>query len=488
MPRIGLIVTPLVAALLLACAAAPGAHASERTEITIPDRNGEIADQWLPGYPGPPRARVLLPDGYNPAKPYPLLVLLAGLNSNYRVWSEPGMGQIAKTAAGFDGIIVMPEGGSGWYADWWNGGRRGSPSWESYELDQVIPQILDRYRIRPERRWHALAGVSMGGLGTAYLGGRLPGFFGSIAVISGLVDGHLAPGQGAIQSLIPQLTGGASIDVEAVMGPENGFYSYGHDPMRLAANLRETRVYMAVGNGQPTSDGEPNPNNVLTDLPAEATIIRPASDHYAAALAAAGVDLTYAPHAGIHDWANFRPELRDAIAWGLFQPVDEHPTSWVNDTVASRGKLWEFGYRFDVPPDRIVRIRRTGRKLSVGAAGSAVTLKTDGGCVFHVATPAVVDVPRKPCAKLRVKVRPRRLHAGRWRRLRVTVTPGGVGRVVRSGRRRARADAAGVAYLRLCAPTARVVVVTARAPGFSPASAAVGVRGRTHACRSRRAQ
>ncbi|MDX6616173.1 MAG: diacylglycerol O-acyltransferase / trehalose O-mycolyltransferase [Solirubrobacterales bacterium] len=409
--RRGALVAALLVSTLLVCAAAPHAHASELTEITLPARNGEIADQWLPGYPGPPRARVLLPDGYDPAKPYPLLVLLAGLSSNYRVWSEPGLGQIAKTAAGFDGIIVMPEGGSGWYTDWWNGGKRSSPSWESYQLDEVIPQILERYRIRPERRYHALAGVSMGGLGTAYLGGRLPGFFGSIAILSGLVDGHLAPGQGAIQSLIPELYANASIDPEAVMGPENGFYSYGHDPMRLAANLRETRVYMTVGNGVPTSDGEPNPNNPVSDPPSEALIIRPASDHYAAALAAAGVDLTYSTHDGIHDWANFRPELRAAIAWGLFAPVDEHPTSWVNDTVATQGKLWEFGYRFDAPPDRIVRFRRAGEQLSVGAAGSPVTLTTDGGCVVHVATPAVIDVPIQPCAQ--AAVRPQRMRSER---------------------------------------------------------------------------
>jgi S-formylglutathione hydrolase FrmB len=390
----------LVAALL-ACVVAPAARASDLIETKVPDRNGEIADRWLPGYPGPPRARVLLPDGYDPAKRYPLLVLLAGLSSNYRVWSEPGQGQIAKTAAGFKGIIVMPEGGSGWYTDWWNGGRRGDPSWETYTLDDVIPQTLDRYRIRRGRRWHALAGVSMGGLGTAYLGGRLPGFFGSIAVISGLVDGHLhsdvAPGapyppvEGTVQSLIPELYAGAGIDPQGVMGPDQGFYSFGHDPVKLAANLRQTRVFMAVGDGTPTSDGEPNPGNVVTDQPSEAAIIRPASDHYAEALSAAGVDLTYQPHAGIHDWANFRVELRDAIDWGLFRPVEEHATHWINDTVATHGQLWEFGYSFDAPPDRIVRFQRSGRRLSVSAAGSAVTLTTERGCV-HVATPAVIDV------------------------------------------------------------------------------------------------
>src|SRR5882757_2831153 len=227
MGRIALVATLLVFMVLLG-ATTGGAQASQLVEITIPAAPGQIANKWLPGYPGPPRARVLLPDGYDPAKQYPLLVLLAGLSSNYRVWSDAGQGQIAKTAPGFPGIIVMPEGGSGWYVDWWNGGKRGDPSWESYYVEQVIPQILKRYRIRPERRWHALAGVSMGGLGTAYLGGRLPGFFGSIALVSGVTDTHIYPFEGEVQSGLPELLAGQQIDLHAVYGPSDGYYSYGH--------------------------------------------------------------------------------------------------------------------------------------------------------------------------------------------------------------------------------------------------------------------
>ncbi|WP_205695962.1 alpha/beta hydrolase family protein [Conexibacter sp. SYSU D00693] len=232
---------------LAACALAGSvgtASASELVEITIPARAGEVGDQWLPRYDGPPRAKVLLPDGYDPARSYPLLLLLVGLQSTYSDWSDPGQGEIEETARHFPGIIVMPEGADGWYTDWWNKGRRGDPAWESYVLDQVIPQVLERYRIRPERRYHAIAGVSMGGLGTAYLGGRLPGFFGSVAVISGLVDLALLPvGEGAVQSLIGQLGAGAPIDLQAVEGPPGGFYEVGHNPVRLAANLAQSGVH-----------------------------------------------------------------------------------------------------------------------------------------------------------------------------------------------------------------------------------------------------
>lgn len=484
MGRFALVATLLVTTMLL-CVAAPGARANKLIEITIPASTGQIADKWLPGYAGPPRARVLLPDGYDPAKQYPLLVLLAGLSSNYRVWSDPGEGQVGKTAKGFPGIIVMPEGGSGWYADWWNGGKRDGPSWESYYVDQVIPQIIKRYRIEPGRRWHALAGVSMGGLGTAYLGGLLPGFFGSIAVISGLVDTHLIYGEGAVESLIPEAYAGGPFDPEAVVGPDGAFYSIGHDPTKLAPNLSHTRVFMTVGNGVPTSDGQPNPRNIVTDPAAEGLIIRPASDNYARALGIAGVDFTYRTHSGIHDWANFRPELQAAIAWGLFQPVEEDPTGWVYNTVGTHGDVWDLTYRFDAPPDRVVRIRRSGGQLSVSAAGSPVTLTTQDGCVLHFATPGSIDLPTRPCVKLVVSVSPRRVHAGRWTSARVTVTPAVDGTVVRSGAGSARTDAAGVAYLRICSARSRPLRITALAPRFHAAGAAVHVSGASRACGAR---
>jgi S-formylglutathione hydrolase FrmB len=396
-----MIARALVIAALLLGALAPAARASELVDIAIPDRNGEIPDQWQVRYPegGPMRAKVLLPDGYDPHKAYPLLVLLIGLSSHYSDWSDPGQGEIAKTAKGFPGIIVMPEGGDGWYADWWNGGRRGEPAWESYTLDQVIPQVLARYRIRHQRRYHALAGVSMGGLGTAYLGSRLPGFFGSIAVISGFVDLAAAPSAGqtvAMAGISYAGAGQAPTDPYILFGPPGGFYEQGHNPVKLAANLAQTRVFMTTGDGTPAPDSPADPSAKVGQSE-ELAIIHPMNENYAAALRAAGVDLTYHVHPGYHDWTNFRPELREAITWGLFKRVDEHPSSWVNDTVATHGALWGLAYRFDAPPDHVVRVRRSGRILSVGAAGAPVTLITRRGCTLRAPTPARFRLPRRRC-------------------------------------------------------------------------------------------
>lgn len=378
------------------------ARANQLVTIRLPDRHGEIPSKYLT-YPGPPRADVLLPDGFNPSRRYPLIVLLPGFSNTYAILG-PSMLDAQKVLAGLPAIVVSPEGEVGWYADWYNNGAYGTPRWESYVLDEAIPQILQRYRILPQRRYHALFGISMGGLGAAYLGGRLPGFFGSVGVLSGFVDTQIAPSVVSVS-----MDGLSGAPIGSVVGPENGFYATGHNPTALTANLKYTRVFMSAGNGvstpaDGTGGGEGNAE--------EAAVIRPMSDAYASALRGAGVNLVYHTHNGCHCWPDFQAELQDAIAWGPFQPAVEQPVDWVNETVATHGQLWDIGYAFARHPTAVVRLTRTGSRLQISAAGSRVTLTTSRGCVLHVATPANVRIPAKPCGGNRRLARHRAARSG----------------------------------------------------------------------------
>ena len=199
---------------------------------------------------------MLLPAGYNPQEHYPLVLLLNGLEGSYESYAETGL---TKPFEDLGAIVVMPEGGSGWYTDWWNDGERGSPSWESYELETVIPTILARYPILPERRYHALIGISMGGLGATYLGGRLPGFFGSVATLSGFVDPqwNAAVTQYGMASFSKAAENGDNYPYP-IYGAPDGFYASGHNPTRLTKNLEYTRVFESTGTGVP-SKADPDP-------------------------------------------------------------------------------------------------------------------------------------------------------------------------------------------------------------------------------------
>jgi S-formylglutathione hydrolase FrmB len=362
--------------------------------ITIPAPAGEIPSKWL-SYPGPPRANVLLPAGYNPHKAYPLLVLLHGLGGNYASYKLDG------ETGFFDhlgAIVVMPEGGSGWYTNWWNDGERSSPAWESYELETVIPAVLARYRILPQRRYHAIAGVSMGGLGAVYLGGRLPGFFGSVASLSGFVDLALdGSGLQTAMGLESQASSHGDDDLDPVDGPTRGFYFKGHDPPLLAMNLKHTRVFESTGTGVPSSAVGAAAAEKTTPYVEESQIIYPMNQRYHAALVTAGVKVTYQVHPGGHDAPNFNSEIKAMLAWGLFKPVVTDPNSWVNDTVATDGQLWDIGYRFAHPPNQVVQFHRSGTKLSISAAGSDVTITTSGGCTIHTRTPATIHVTNRSC-------------------------------------------------------------------------------------------
>ncbi len=380
----------LVATTLVGVDGGVGASSQARSEarlvtIKIP-ADGGIAAKWL-SYPGPPRANVLLPAGFNRHQQYPLVVFLNGLDFNYDSYASYGL---TKPFDRLNAIVVMPEGGNGWYTDWWNDGERGSPSWETYELESVIPTVLARYPILPQRRYHALIGISMGGLGATYLGGRLPAFFGSVASLSGFVDPQW--NATVVQSAMAVLSNAASNgdnDPDPIYGPPNGFYATGHNPTMLAMNLNHTRVFESTGTGIP-SKADPDPGQFAI---AEEQIIYPMSESYHQALVAAGIDVTYQVHPGGHDIPDFLNEIKAMLKWGLFEPVATEPASWHNQTVATRGQLWDFNYQFANPPTQIVTFRQSGTTLSISAAGSAVTITTGSGCTIQTPTPATVLLP-----------------------------------------------------------------------------------------------
>jgi S-formylglutathione hydrolase FrmB len=417
------------------------------------------------------RVNVLLPDGYDGKRRFPVLYLLHGHGDAYDSWADPGHGDVARIARGLGAIVVMPEGARGWYTNWWNGGRRGAPAWERYHLDELIPLVERRLKIRSGRRWHAIAGLSMGGEGAVYYASQRPGYFGTAASFSGPLS-------------IQRLEWPTGFDTQGenhldVFGDPSAqrFYWTGHNPTALTPNLTHTRLFVAVGNGVPAPDVGQVTNNF--GQVAEADLARHASDFVSAARAQ-GEHPEYRPQQGIHDWPYWRRHLTQAIAWGLFGPVEERPAAWTFETVARSGDMWGLRFRFATEPGTLETFRRSGATLS-GSGSGDVTIDTPGGCRLNAILPFSRRLP-SGCT-LHIRVRPRRVRARRLVRVRVRAWVVRDGRRVmerrvrvRVGRKRARTNRRGLASLKVRFHRRTRYRVRAARSGLHGASAFIRVR------------
>jgi S-formylglutathione hydrolase FrmB len=337
--------------------------------------------------PGAPSTRklpvdVMLPDGYDGKRRFPVLFLLHGHGDTYDSWADPHNGDLLRLAAGLPAIVVMPEGGRGWYVDWWSGGRRAEPAWERYHLDELVPLVLHRFRVRRGRRWHAIAGLSMGGEGAMYYATQRPGFFGSVASFSGPLS---------IQR--PEWPAGFDTqgeDHQDVFGDpaEQEFYWAGHNPTALVRNLRRTRVFVAVGDGNPVHPDDFD--NTFGQI-AERELRQHAEDFVNAARDAR-VDVTYDPRAGIHDWPYWRQHLTDAMHWGLFERVPSRSKRWEFATVSRHTRAWAMRFDFVKAPPTLVRFRRAGTVLSAQGAGT-VRVRFPRGMARTLKLPFSVRIP-----------------------------------------------------------------------------------------------
>ncbi|MEA2441254.1 MAG: diacylglycerol O-acyltransferase / trehalose O-mycolyltransferase [Thermoleophilaceae bacterium] len=321
-----------------------------------------------PAKPSALPVNVLLPDGFSRKRRYPVLYLLHGHGDSYWSWFAPKNGDLLNTARGFPGIIVMPEAGQGWYTDWWNDGLRGSPGWESYHLRELIPLVERRLPIRRGRRWHAIAGLSMGGEATAYYASQRPDYFGSAAAFSAPLS---------IQR--PEWPAGFNTqgqDYATVFGDVSGFYATGHNPLRLVRNLRWTRLFVGTGDGVP---GSPDDVDNVFGQVAERELRQHAEDFVPAARAA-GASVTYEPLGGVHDWPYWRRYLRDAISWGLFKSVVSHPRSWRFTTAMRRSSAWGYSFVFAAPPSELATFSRGSGGHLHGLGSGRVTVRGPHGC------------------------------------------------------------------------------------------------------------
>lgn len=139
------------------------------------------------------KAEVILPYGYDTSKAYPVLYLLHGMGGDYGVWGGMGAKYIVQNAHydydAPDMIIVSPTVFTSATYDSEEGlsFKVLTSQYDNffYELeDNLMPLIESRYSVKTGRDNTAIAGYSLGGRESSYIGFRDPARFGYIGAFS----------------------------------------------------------------------------------------------------------------------------------------------------------------------------------------------------------------------------------------------------------------------------------------------------------------
>lgn len=135
------------------------------------------------------RYTVYLPADYESSgRSYPVVYLLHGYSDDNTGWLQ--FGEINRYAdkAIAEGtippmIIVMPNGDSSWYINAYDG----KENYEDFFVKEFMPAIEKTYRIKAEKRYRGIAGLSMGGFGTLNYALKYPQLFAACAPLSAAV-------------------------------------------------------------------------------------------------------------------------------------------------------------------------------------------------------------------------------------------------------------------------------------------------------------
>lgn len=129
---------------------------------------------------------VYLPEGYDTSeRSYPVLYLLHGFTDDETGWVQFGevkaiADKESRKVAVTPMIIIMPDAGLSWYVN----NHDGSLMYEDYFINELMPHVENKFRIRSEKQFRAISGLSMGGYGSMLYAIKYPDLFASAAPLS----------------------------------------------------------------------------------------------------------------------------------------------------------------------------------------------------------------------------------------------------------------------------------------------------------------
>lgn len=177
--------------------------------------------------------RIILPGDYDStqsaSRRYPVIYLLHGLTGHYNNWTD--LTKLKDYASFPTAIIVTPEGGDGWYTD---SVSKASEKWESYIVQELIPEVDKRFRTNTGRNQRAIAGLSMGGFGALKFGLKYPDKF----VLAGSFSGAL----GAAKITEKQFPGAIGKTIDGIFGPAESDTRKANDIFAIIRSLTPERT------------------------------------------------------------------------------------------------------------------------------------------------------------------------------------------------------------------------------------------------------
>ena len=199
-------------------------------------------------------------------------------------------------------IAVLPEGDNSYYV---NAAELPEDHYADYILNDIPEDVETHYPVARKREARLIAGLSMGGYGTFYLGLKHPDRYWFMGSMSGAVD---APTRGFSFQRFGQYW-----RLRKIFGPLGSSVRTSYDPFYLAKSVKNPKglpyIYQACG----SKDGLVGVNRLLDR-----------------ALAVEKIDHVYRESSGAHNWRYWDQSLK-----GMFEVMDKvSPENATTSTVS----------------------------------------------------------------------------------------------------------------------------------------------------------
>jgi len=174
---------PILVFFMLSCGLASLGQSATQSRIDCSALDSKVLKQTV-------HFCVYLPSGYDegaaqqPTRRYPVLYFLHGLGDNEQTLFHSGgwtlLDDLRKRGRMGDFLIVSPEGRRSFYIN----SADGQVRYSDFFLQEFMPLIERKYRIRPGRSGRAISGISMGGYGALRMAFAHPELFSAVSAQS----------------------------------------------------------------------------------------------------------------------------------------------------------------------------------------------------------------------------------------------------------------------------------------------------------------